>query len=184
MMHSKTKFALLISGVLVFAAGLVCFRGVLSTPRDFSSPQTIIRLVDESGAPLSGIEVGRNWYDSDCNKEGSDKAVSDQAGISAFPKVPTSVGLFTGAWRKAYTRLGMCGSGSGTYTTIYVRYHGLCKVVPKGKPLHAVGLSYQDSDGVWFSTSADSQSNTLANLTFPQKARNIDYVLSSTAHSQ
>jgi hypothetical protein len=183
-MRSKAKIVLLVSAMLVFVAGILCFRGVLSTPRDFSSPQAAIRLVDESGSPLSGIEVGRNWYDSDCNKEGSDKAVTDESGISAFPKVPASVGLFTGAWKKAYSRFGMCGSGNGTYTTIYVRYHGRCEVVPKGKPLHPVGQSAQDPDGVWFSTSVDSQSNTMATLTFPQKARDIEYVLSSRAHSQ
>jgi hypothetical protein len=178
-MHPKAKFALLIPGVLVLVAGLMCFRGVLSTPRDFSSPQTVIRLVDESGSPVSGIEVGRNWYDGDCNKEGSDKAVSDQGGISAFPKVPASVGLFTGAWKKACGRLGMCGSGNGTYTTIYVRYHGFCEVAPKDKPLHPVGKSSQDPDGVWFHTSVDSQSNTMASLTFPQNTGSIEYVLSS-----
>jgi len=178
-MRTKVKFFSLISGLLVLVACLLCFGGVLSTPRDFSSPQTMIRLVDDSGSPLGGIEVGRNWYDSDCNKEGSETAVSDRAGISVFPKVPASVGLFTGAWRKAYSKLGMCGSGNGTYTTIYVRYHGLCEVVPRGKPLHPVGQSNQDPDGVWFNSSVDSQSNTMASLTFPHKTRSIKYVLSS-----
>jgi hypothetical protein len=182
MMHSNARFALLISGVLFLVAGFAWFRGVLSTPRHFSSPQTIIRLVDENGSPVSGIEVGRNWYDGDCNKEGGDKVLSDQAGISAFPRVPANVGLFTGTWRKACGKLGMCGSGSGTYTTVYVRYRGLCEVAPKDKPLHPVGQSNQDPDGVWFNTSVDSQSNTMASLTFPQKPGNIEYVLSSSSH--
>ena len=131
---------------------------------------------------MSGIEVGRNWYDSDRNSEGAEKALSDQAGLSVFPKIPASVGLFTGAWRKAYSKLGMCASGSGTYTTIYVRYRGLCEVAPKDKPLHPVGQSTQDPDGVWFDASVDSQSNTMARLTFPQKAVSIEYVLSSRPH--
>jgi hypothetical protein len=176
-MRSKAKIVMLVSALLLFAAGIVCL-GVLSTPRDFSSPHTIIRLIDESGSPLSGIEVGRNWYDTDCNMDGSEKAFTDQAGISEFPKVPATVGFFNGSWRKAYNSLGMCGGGSGTYTTIYIRYHGLCAVVPRGKPLHPVGHSDQDPDGVWFYTSVDSQSNTIASLTFPHNTRSIEYVLS------
>jgi hypothetical protein len=168
----------------VFAGGLLLVGGCLSIPRDFSSPQTVIRLVDQNGSPLGGIEVGRNWYDSDCNKEGSDSKMTDQNGISQFAKVPASVGLFTGSWRKTYLSLGMCGPGSGTCTTAYVRCHGLCKVVPLNKPLHPAGQSYQDSDGVWFHTSTDSQSNTMANLTFPHKTKNIDYTLSSTAQAR
>ena len=184
-MRSKAKFVLLITGVLTLVGCVLFAIGILSTSRDFSSPQTIIRLVDENGFPLSGIEVGRDWYDSDCNKEGHDQAVTDQAGIAEFSRVPARVGLFTGAWKKAYTSLGMCESGSGTWTKIYVRYHGLCKVAPKDKPLHPVGHSNQDPDGVWFYTNTDSLSNTMANLSFPGKTKNIDYVLvSSKIHSE
>ena len=73
-----------------------------------------------------------------------------------------------------------CGSGSGTQTVIFVRYHGFCKVVPMGKPPHPTGEANQDPDGVWFYSSADSQGNTTAHLTFPQKITNIDYVLLSS----
>ena len=178
-MRSKAKFAFLISSALILVGCLLFAMGILSRPRDFSSPQVIIRLVDENGSPLSGIEVGRHWYDSDQGMNGSETVASDKMGIAKFPKVPASVGLLTGAWRKAYSSLGMCGSGSGTTTSIYVRYHGLCTVVPKDKPLRRVAQSNQDSDGVWFYTSTDSQSNTMANLSFPEKTKNIDYVLSS-----
>jgi hypothetical protein len=181
-MRSRTKFILLSSSTVIFAGGLLLVDGCLSTPRDSSSPETVIRLVDENGSPLGGIEVARNWYDSDRNKEGSDSRITDQNGISQFAKIPASVGLFTGFWRKTYLSLGMCGPGSGTHTTIYVRYHGPCKVVPTSKPLHPAGRSYQDPDGVWFYTSTDSQSNTMANLTFPHKTKNIDYALSSSPH--
>lgn len=181
-MRPKHKFILLITAVLVFGGALLLFGGILSAPRDFSSPQTVIRLVDDNGSPLSGIEVGRAWHDSDCNADGHDVILTDKTGVSVFPRVPASVGLFTGVLRKSCSVVMACGSGSGTYTTVYVRYHGQCKVVPKGKPLHPVGQSNQDPDGVWFYTSTDSQSNTVANLTFPPKAKNIDYVLSSSPH--
>ena len=158
--------------------------GFLSTPRDFSSPPTTIRVVDQSGASIRGVEVSRNWYDSDCSTEGGDKTLTDQTGTSQFSKVPASVGLFTGVWRKAYSRFGMCGSGSGTRTTIYVRYRGRYDVVPQGKPVHAVGQSYRNPDGVWFLSSTDSQSNTLVALTFPPRTKTIDYVLSSSPRSE
>jgi hypothetical protein len=183
MMRPKLKFILVISAVLVLGGLLLFFGGILSTPRNFSSPQTIIRLLDDSGSPLSGIEVGRAWYDGDRSEDGHDVVLTDKTGISVFSKVPASVGLCTGALRKTCSFAMLCGSGSGTYTTIYVRYHGRCKVVPKGKSLHPVGQSNQDSDGVWFYTSTDSQSNTMANLTFPKKAKSIDYVLSSSPQS-
>jgi hypothetical protein len=183
-MCSKAKFIFLIIGPLILVVWLLFAVGVLSTPRDFSSPQAVVRLVDETGTPLAGIEVGRNWYDSDIGKDGSDQVMTDRAGIARFPKVPVSVGLFTGAWRKAYSSLGMCGAGSGTSTSIYVRYHGLCAVVPKDKPLRKVGQSNQDADGIWFYSSTDSQSNTMANLSFPRQTKNIDYALSSSVHSK
>ena len=170
--------------MVVLTGGLLLVGGCVSTPRDFSSPPASIRLVDQSGAPMSGIEVGRNWYDSDSNREGSDKIVTDQTGTVQFSKVPANVGLFTGSWRKSYSSLGMCGSGSGTSTTIYVRFAGIYDVVPKDKSLHKTKHgSYQDQDGVWFYTSFDSRSNTMANLSFPAKSKTIDYVLSAKPHS-
>jgi hypothetical protein len=156
-MRSKAKIVFSIVGPLILVLFLLFAIGVLSTPRDFSSPQVVIRLLDENGTPLGGIEVGRNWYDSDIGKDGSDQVMTDRAGIARFPKIPASVGLFTGAWRKAYMSLGMCGAGSGTSTSIYVRYHGLC---------------------------TDSQSNTMANLSFPRQTKNIDYALSSSVHGK
>lgn len=183
-MRSKAKSGFLFSGGLILVGWLLFAVGILSVPRDFSSPQAVIRLVDENGSPLVGIEVGRHWYDSDRGMDGSDQVVSDPAGIARFPKVPASVGPFTGAWRKACSGLGMCGVGSGTYTTIYVRYQGLCSVVPKDKPLRKIGQSNQDPDGVWFYSSTDSQSNTMANLSFPHKMKNIDYALSSNVHNR
>jgi hypothetical protein len=180
MVRPKPKFILLIAAVLVLGGALLLSGGILSAPRDFSSPQTVIRLVDDNGSPLSGIEVGRAWHDSDLNTDGHDVILTDKTGVSVFAKVPASVGLFTGSLRKTCSLVMPCGSGSGTCTTIHVRYHGQCKVVPKGKPVHPVGQSNQDPDGVWFYTDRDSQSNTMANLTFPPKAQNIDYVLSSS----
>jgi hypothetical protein len=171
MMRPKTSFVLLISAVFVLAGVFLIFGGILSTPRDFSSPQTIIRLVNENGAPLSGIEVGRAWHDSDCKADGHETMLTDKTGVCVFAKVPATVGLFTGALRKMCGVVMACGPGGGTYTTIYVRYHGRCKVVPKGKSLHPVGQSNQDPDGVWFLTSTDSLSNTMVNLTFPEKAK-------------
>lgn len=169
----------MVSGVLILVVGLLFAMGILSVPRDFSSPQTVIRLVDGKGAPLSGIKVVRNWYDSDSGKEGSDQVASDQAGIARFSKVPANVGPFTGAWRKACTSLGMCGAGSGTSTTVYVRYLGLCTVAPKSTTLRKVGQSNQGPDCIWFYSFIDSESNTVANLSFPGTTKNIDYVLVS-----
>jgi hypothetical protein len=178
---SKPKIAVLIAGLFVLGGTmLLLFGGILSTPRDFSSPGTTIRLVDEKGYPMSGIEVGRAWYDGDLNVDGHDVGLTDKTGVCLFSKVPANVGLFTGTLRKTGSFFVPCGSGSGTYTTIYVRYHGIYKVVPKGKTLHSVGMSNQDPDGVWFDASTDALSNTLANLTFPMKAKTIDYILSAS----
>ena len=74
----------------------------------------------------------------------------------------------------------MCGVGSGTHTSVYVRYHGQCKVVPKDKPLIPFGIAFRDPEGVQFNTSTDSQSNTMAWLSFPNETKNIDYTLSSS----
>ncbi len=178
-MRSPVKFflinfsSILIVGVLLFAGGC------LSRPRDFSSPRTTIKIIDASGAPVSDVEVGRNWYDSDCNKDDSETIKTDQNGTAQFSKVPAKVGLFTGALRKTLTSFGPCGSRSGTWTKIYVRFAGHYKVAPKDKPLHPTGLTYQDPDGVTFYVSFDSNSNTMANLSFPTKAKMIDYVLVS-----
>ena len=167
---------MVLGSVIVGLAAILFFGGVLSTPRDFSSPQTTIRILDATSSPLSGIEVGRNWYDSDCGTEGSDRVVTDKAGISLFPKVPASVGVLTGAGRKLLGTFGMCGAGSGTYTTVYVRYPGVWKVEAQSKPLQSVAPS---EPSPVFDIATDSQSNTLANLTFPRTATNIDYVLTS-----
>jgi hypothetical protein len=179
-MRSSAKFLLLGSGSVVLAGGLLFVGGCLSTPRDFASPQTSIRIIDRSGSPFTGIEVTRSWYDSDTGKEGRDDAMTDQTGASRFSKIPASVGWFTGAWRRAYSRFGMCSSGNGTQTRVSIRYPGRYDVLPQGKPLHSVGQSFQDPDGVWFVASADRQSNTVVELTFPSKSRTIDYVLSSS----
>ena len=183
-MRSKAKIVFLTVGPVILVLCLLFAIGVLSTPRDVSTPQAIIRLIDENGTPLPGIEVGRNWYDSDIGKEGNDKVMTDGAGNARFLKVPANVGLFTGAWRKAFSGLGMCAAGSGTSTSIYVRYHGLCTVMPRDKPLRKMGQSNQDADGVWFYASTDSRSNTMANLSFPGQTKNIDYVLSSGVYGK
>ena len=180
-LRSQRKY-IVISALLVFV-GFLHFSGILSTPRDFSSPRTIIRLVDENGNPISGVEVGRGWHDSDRNADGHDVIFTDSTGASEFSKVPANVGLFTGTLRKVGGFVASCGTDSGTTTTIYVRYYGQHKAVPKGKSLHPVGQVYRDSDGVWFHTSTDSQSNTMANLTFPKGVERIDYVLSSSSYN-
>ena len=183
-MRLATKLILVTSSVLVAAGGFLMFGGVLSAPRDFSSPSGSIQVVDQTGAPIDGVGVSRNWYDSDCGTEGSDQAVADQPGHFHFSKVPATVNLFTGAWRKTYSTLGMCGSGSGTYTKINVRFRGVYDVEPKGKTLHPVGKSHQDSDGVWFVADLDSSSNTMVSLSFPTNARMIDYELSAKHHRE
>jgi hypothetical protein len=183
-MRLATKLILVSSGVLVAAGGFLLLGGVLSTRRDFSSPSASVQIIDQSGAPIDGVEVSRNWYDSDCGTEGSDRAVADQPGHFQFSKVPASVSLFTGAWRKTYSTLGMCDSGSGTYTKINVRFRGVYDVVPKGKTLHPVGQSHQDSDGVWFVADLDSNSNTMVSLSFPTNAKIIDYELSAKHHGE
>ena len=168
--------------MVVFAVVLLFAGEFLSAPRNFSSPSATVRVFDQSGVPIRGLEVSRSWYDSDAGNEGVDDAVADQAGSYQFSKISANVGLFTGAWRKMYSSLGMCGSGSGTHTTISVRYRGIYDVAPKGKTLHPVGQSYQDADGVWFLTDLDSNSNTIVELSLPPKAKIIDYELSSKRH--
>lgn len=178
-MRSPTKRILFGSIAMVCMGFLLWCLGILSTPRDFSSPATTVRLIDQNGSPVSGIEVGRSWYDSDCNKEGNETQTTDQKGTAYFSKVPAKVGLFTGVPRKLSGLFMICGTGSGTYTTIFVRYQGRCDVTPFEKQLHPEGNSQRDSDGVWFYGGFDSQSNSMANLTFPSNAKVIDYTLSS-----
>ena len=119
-MRLTIKYILLGFGFLA-VGGLLVLGGVLSIPRDYSTPSATIKIFDQTGASIDGVEVSRDWYDSDCGTEGCDRAVADQPGHFQFSKVPASVGIFTGAWRKAYSFLGMCGSGSGTDTKIDVR---------------------------------------------------------------
>lgn len=180
-MRTKNKILILSPLAVVLGCGLLLFVGVLSTPRDFSSPPTGIRVVDQSGSPMRDIEVSRKWIDSDCLKDGSEVMATDQTGTAQFAKIPANVDLLTGAWRKTYSHFGICGSGSGTETEIYVRFQGRYDVLPQGKPLHAVGQhgARQDSDGVWFSSDLDSRSNTVVSLTFSPKAKSIYYVLSA-----
>jgi hypothetical protein len=156
--------------------------GCLSIPRDFSSPPTSIRVFDQSGAPMSGIEVRRHWYDSDSLTDGSEVVATDQTGTAQFSKVSANVGLFTGAWRKTYSHLGMCGEGSGTSTGIDVRFHGLYDVGRNGKPSHRVG--HPDADGVWFTVSVDSLSNTVVSLEFPKRSKTIYDELSAKLHGK
>jgi len=119
-MRFAIKCILAGSGLITFG-GFLVLGGVLSIPRDYSTPSASITIIDQKGAPIDGIEVSRYWYDSDCGTEGLDRAVADQPGHFEFPKVPARIGIFTGAWRKAYSLFGMCGSGSGTDTKIDVR---------------------------------------------------------------
>ncbi|HEX5398909.1 MAG TPA: hypothetical protein VFY06_07665 [Verrucomicrobiae bacterium] len=180
----STKFGLLSGGTIILVGVALFSGGCLSTPRDFSSPSASVRVVDPSGVPITGLEVSRNWYDSDIAKDGSDSATADQSGSYTFPKIPASVGLFTGAWRKTYSHLGMCAAGRGTSTEIWVRFPGRYVVSPQDKPLHSVGQSRQDPDGVWFISRLDSNSNTLVSLTFPSTAKSIDYVLSAKRQTE
>lgn len=181
-MRVTGKLFLIACGGILVAGCLMYSVGVLSRPRDYSSPAIRIELVDQLGSPMSGIEVGRSWYDSDCAAEGHDNVKTDAAGAAYFAKVPAKVGLFTGALRKALTSLGSCGSGNGTGTSVYVRYDGQCDVAPRNKTLHRTGQTYEDQGGVTFYTATDSLSNTLVNLSLPGKIRDIHYVLSSSAH--
>jgi hypothetical protein len=183
-MRLSAKLILSGSGIVILVGVLLFAGGCLSIPRDFASPPATIRIVDQSGVPILNLEVSRDWYDNDTDDTGDDDAVADQTGSYQFPKIPANVGLFTGTWRKMYTSLGICGSGSGTYTTINVRYHGLYDVVPKQKTLHQVGLSSQDQDGVWFDIGVDDHSNTLLELKFQKNAKIINYELSSKPHGK
>jgi hypothetical protein len=179
-MRVPRKALLVTCGGIFVAGGLLYAAGVFSRPRDYSSPDIRIKLVDQYGAPVSGVEVSRYWYDSDFSKEGNDVVRTDASGTAHFPKVSANVGLFTGAAKKALTSLGSCGSGSGTGTQIYVRYAGQCEVIPRDKTLHRTGHTYEDQDGVIFYTGTDSLSNTMANLSFPGRIKEVDYVLSSS----
>lgn len=161
--------------------------GYLSTPRDFSSPLTNVRVIDQNGAPVSGLEVGRSWYDSDSFTDGHETIRTGTNGVASFPKIPANVGLFTGTLRKVVTSFLPCGSGSGTWTTIYVRFPDYYEVVPKDKLLHKSDYSSvadQDQDGITFSTDFDSESNTMANLSFPKTTKMIDYALSAKKHGR
>jgi len=169
----------------MFAGGLLLTGGCLSSPRDFSSPSTTIRIVDQSGSPISGIEVIRDWYDSDCLTKGSDTNLTDTAGTVRFPKIPAQVGLFTGAWRKAHDNLEPRGSASGTTTTIGISLVGIDGVVPKNGALHKMEHSpdlYEAGDGVVFYT-PDRQTNAMTYITFPDKSKLISYDVSAKTRS-
>ena len=156
-------------------------------PRDYSSPPTTIKIVSESGAPLSNVEVSREWDDSDRDKKGRDTMMTDPMGVAKFPKIPANVGLFTGAWRKTHDNLAPRGSASGTCTTIKIRLAGVYDVKPKDGALHKInaGGLYEDKDGVLFYTYFDTnRSNMMTAVTFPDNSKLIDYVLSAKSHSQ
>jgi hypothetical protein len=178
-MNSVFKLTLLSCSVVIPCAGLLFAGGVLSTPRDFASPATSIRVLDGSGAPLSGIAVTRTWNDYDTGEGSQDAAVTGQTGRAQFPKISASVGLSTGALRKLVGFFGRCGSSSGTQTTISVSYSGRYFVAPRGKPLHPYGRIQLDPDGVRFEVGANSRSNTWVELTFPPSTKTIDYTLLS-----
>jgi hypothetical protein len=182
-MRMAIKCILVGSGFLA-VGGILVFGGVLSIPRDYSTPSASIKIIGQNGAPIDGVEVSRYWYDSDCGTEGLDRAVADRPGYFQFSKVSARVGIFTGSWHKAYSFFGMCGSGSGTNTKIDVRFRGIYDVVPKAKTLHPVGQSHQDSDGIWFFADLDSNSNTTISLSFPTNAKKIDYELLAKHHGE
>jgi hypothetical protein len=184
-MPSPIKFALLSFGMICIAGGFLLVGGCLSTPRDFSSPSTAIRIVDQSGSPVSGIEVIRDWNDSDCLTKGSDTNITDAAGTVRFPKISAQVGLFTGAYRKAHDNLAPRGSASGTTTTIGIRLVGIYDVKPKDGTLRKVEVAhdlYEDKDGVIFHT-PDRQSNAMTYITFPDNSRLINYEVSAKARN-
>jgi hypothetical protein len=169
------------------AGGLLLTGGCLSSPRDFSSPPTTLKIVSENGAPLSDVEVSRYWDDSDCDTRGSETNKTDLNGTVRFPKIPASVGLFTGAGRKIHDNLAPRGSASGTSTSLRVHFVGVYEVVPKDSPLQKIEVAhdlYEDKDGVVFYTSFDSRSNTMTEITFPEKSKLIDYVVSAKSHRQ
>jgi hypothetical protein len=85
-MRFAIKCILAGSGLITFG-GFLVLGGVLSIPRDYSTPSASITIIDQKGAPIDGIEVSRYWYDSDCGTEGCDRAVADQ---------PTSQGISAG----------------------------------------------------------------------------------------
>jgi len=85
-MRLTIKYILLGFGFLA-VGGLLVLGGVLSIPRDYSTPSATIKIFDQTGASIDGVEVSRDWYDSDCGTEGCDRAVADQ---------PTSQGISAG----------------------------------------------------------------------------------------
>jgi hypothetical protein len=183
-MRLMAKFTLFGFGAIILAGVVLFVGGCLSKPRDFASPSATVCINDPDHVPIVDLEVSRNWYDSDVGNDGSDYAAADKSGNYIFPKIPAKVGLFTGAWRKAYSQLGMCGAGSGTYTEIYIRFHGHYDVLPQNKLLHSAGQSHQDPNGVWFDSDLDSNSNTLVHLKFPSDNQNINYVLMAKRKSE
>jgi hypothetical protein len=113
--------------------------------------------------------------------------MTDLTGTAKFPKIPANVDLFTGALRKAHDNLAPRGSASGTSTSIRIRFVGIYDVVPRNSPLHKIQYAhdlYEDKDGVIFYTSFDSRSNTMTEITFPEKSKLIDYVVSAKSRSQ
>ena len=187
-MRLLTRFPRFSSSIIVFASGMLLAGGCLSSPRDYSSPPTTIKIVSgENGAPLSNVEVIREWDDSDCETKGSDTMMTDQTGTARFPKIPAKVGLFTGAWRKTHDNLGPRGAGSGTTTTIEIRLMGVYDVKPKDGALHKLnaGGLYDDNYGfLCYTFFYTNRSNMMTAVTFPDNSKLIDYVLSAKSRSQ
>jgi hypothetical protein len=55
------------------------------------SPQSIIRAIDDSGAPVSGVRVYRGWEHFDTGSSGSEVKDTDERGAATFDKRSTLV---------------------------------------------------------------------------------------------
>jgi hypothetical protein len=49
------------------------------------SPHSRIRIVDDSGRPLTGVLVVRDWRSSE-NHQGQDESTTDASGVVSFPR--------------------------------------------------------------------------------------------------
>lgn len=171
-MRSMAKLALTVLALVVLS-------GCSSKQSNPASPQITLGILDEHQLPLKGIEVTRRWYDDDPDQCGSDELQTDAAGLCVFPEVARKSGSLLRPVKRLLSLLGPCGAGSGTETTILVRYSGQYEVKPKDKTLHSIGASRQDQDGVWFQALADVYSHSLVYLTLPQTNQVFDYTLLS-----
>jgi len=80
-----------------------------------ASPNSKIRLLDESGRPLTGVRVVREWRTSE-EQRGQTEAVTDSSGTVSFPRQTVHISLLKRITKPLLIRVpASCGPGWEVY---------------------------------------------------------------------